>query len=124
MNFSSCQHPYEPCIDCSESELSFIGPLSGSRDVFKDPQDLGGAEICIDDKPCLASDQIGTSVSLEAVAEFRGSSVLPYDCVINGFSCFCVPYYCGLSLIRDAYGCNVESVDVDGSDSLGNDRCL
>ena len=70
MNLAAGEHPYEPCVYSSEAELAFIGLLACSRHVFEDPEDLCGAEICVNDEAGLASDEVCAAVSLETVAEF------------------------------------------------------
>ena len=113
MYLAPCEHPDKPCVDCAETEPAFFGFLSCSRYVFKDPTDLGCAEVGVNDKACLASYRVSMTFLLERVAVFRCASVLPYDGIIDRFSGLGVPYDGCLSLVRDADCSDVESVDVD-----------
>ena len=124
MHLSSCEHPDEPGIYCSESEFSFIGSLACSRHILKNPENLCSTEICVDDEACLAPDKVGTPVSFEAVAELGCTSVLPYDGIVNRLSGLCIPYDGGLTLVGYTDCRDVEAVDVDGSYSLCNHRSL
>ena len=68
MDLTLGQHPYQPGVYCTETELAFVGSLSCALDIFQDPSHLGGTEICIDDQSCLLADEIGLSLFLELVA--------------------------------------------------------
>ena len=81
--------------------------------IVKYPSDLCGTEICIDDQTCLASDGIGQTFLLEGIAIFGCPPVLPYDGVVDGLSCLCVPDNGGFPLVCDTYSCNVKAVYID-----------
>ena len=121
MNLSSCEHPYKPSVDCSEAQLALLGLLSRTWNILKNPSDLGGTEICVDDETCLTADLVCKAFCLKAVAIFGSPSVLPDDGIIYRFSGLRIPYYCRLSLIRDADSCYVKAVDINGSDGFGYD---
>ena len=118
MHLSSGKHPDEPCVYGSEAEFSFLSLLTRSFHIVKDPSDLCGAEICIDDESGLAADKVCAAVLLKAVAVFRCPSVLPYDGIVDRGSGFCIPYDGGLTLVGDADGCDILSVDIYRSDCL------
>ena len=111
MHLASCQHPYEPCVDCSEAKSAFLCLLTRSFDIVEDPAHLGGAEICIDDESGLVAYEVCPALLLEPVAIAGGPSVLPYNGVIYGLSCLGIPYYGGLALVGDAYAGDVLTVD-------------
>ena len=70
MHFASCQHPYEPCVDGSESEFALLGPLAGSWDILKYPMYFSSAEVCVDDQAGLIADGLDeTFFLLKSVTE-------------------------------------------------------
>ena len=124
MHLPACQPPDEPRVDRPEEELALLGPRPGSRNVVEDPLDLRRAEVRVDDQARFRSDVFRLSLGLQAVAVLRGPAVLPHDGVVDRFLGLHVPDDGRLALVRDADAGDVESVDVDRGDRLGDDRSL
>ena len=101
MNRAFCKLPYEPCLNRSEKELPGFGTLSGSRNVFKYPVQLGGRKISIDDETGLFADHIRKPSFDKRVAVFARPSALPYDGITYRVAGILVPHDGRFALIRD-----------------------
>ncbi len=107
MNLSVRQLPYEPCFYRSEKELTAFRLFPCFRYIFEYPSQFGAAEIRIYEQACLLSDFFIISFCCKLVAVFRCPATLPYDSIVNRYTCFLIPYDSRFSLICDAYRLDV-----------------
>src|SRR5581483_8957028 len=92
----------EPCIDSPEGQLAFGRSSRRSRDVLKEPFDLGPREISVQDQPGFLEEKPGLPLSIQLVAAMGRPAALPNDGPVDGFTGLSVPEDRGLPLIGDA----------------------
>ena len=114
VHLSAGQAPDEPGVDVTEAQLAFLSALACTRHIVEDPFDLCAAEVSIDDQTRLLTDLVDEPLSLQLVAELSRAAVLPYDGVVDRLFRVDIPNDRRLTLVRDADGGDVETVDVDG----------
>jgi hypothetical protein len=124
VHLAAREAPDEPRVDGAEHQFALLGPLSRPRHVVQNPFDLRGAEIGVDDQPRPFPDEFGLPLGLQPVAVLRGAAILPDDGVVDRFFGLRIPHDRGLPLVGDADARDVQAVDVDGRDRLGDHRSL
>ena len=124
MGCATGQTPDQPGVHITKAQLTHLCTLACSRYVVKDPLDLGAAEVSIDNQSGLLTNFVDEALSFQLVAVLCGTAILPYNGIVNGFFCIYIPNDGGLTLIGDTNSGNVQTVDIDSRDSLGDDRSL
>ena len=98
------QLPDQPGFHCTKKEISFFCFFSCFRNIIKKPFYFCAGKISINHKPCFFSEFACKTFFFQTVTVFGSSAALPYDSMINGFSCIFVPYNGSLTLVGDADG--------------------
>ena len=120
MSRAAGQTPDEPRVYITKAQLTHLCTLACARYVVKDPLDLGTAEVCVDNQSGLLTNFVDETLSLELVAVLCGTAILPYDSMVDRLLGVDVPDDGGLTLIGNADGGDIQAVDINLSDSLGN----
>ena len=123
VNLAAGEVPHQPAVDRAETELSALGLFGCAGDVAEYPAYLGGGEIRVRNETGLFPDFEGHFRG-DAFAELAGSAVLPHNGVAHRLAGCGVPNYGGLPLVGDAYGRDVEAVDVHLGDGFRDDGGL
>ena len=100
MNPAPRQAPQEKTVDCAARE-SRPARGAGLRHVVKDPRDLGGGEIGVEEEARSLADQILNAFGLEARTFVGGSPVLPDDRAVDGLAGRALPEDNCLALVGD-----------------------
>ena len=72
MDFSSGEHPYEPCVHSSEAEFPFFCLLARSRHIFQDPSDLLDVSVQLG---AVAYNQMEYDAALKAAEEKKQAAL-------------------------------------------------
>ncbi len=110
--------PDEPAIDGSERQLAGLSPLPRPGDIFQDPRDLRTRKVGIDQQAGFLTDRLFRPIRFHLVASFRGSAILPDNCVVDRLARLPVPDNRGLPLIGDANSRQVASADASLTENL------
>jgi len=124
MHLESREACDQPAVDSAEAQFAGIGPVACARHMVKNPFDLGGTEICVNNQAGLLADHVGIARFAKRVTVFRSASVLPDYGVVNRLAGVGIPHNRGLALVGNADGGDILAVDSDLGDSFGYDRCL
>src|SRR5664279_358579 len=124
MQFPLCKIPYKPCIDSSKCKFPSFSKFPGILHIIEDPPDFGCRKISIDNKTSFLKDLCACSIIFQLIAKICSTSVLPYNGIVHWFTCFPVPYYCSLTLIRNTNPGNVGTFESCLGNSLQSNTCL
>ncbi len=118
VNPATSHTPEQKAVDGAEGKRSLFGFFARSRNIFKDPLDLGCREIRVNQQACFGGDEFAMSPLSQLVAILRGSSILPDNGPVDRFSCCAVPEDCGLPLVGDADCRNITAAQARFTQSL------
>ncbi|MNE23944.1 hypothetical protein D3C80_1172170 [compost metagenome] len=93
--------PDEPGIDGTEQEFAAFCTLAGAFNVIQNPLHFGAREVRIHHQTGGAADVIFHAVALELLADFRRTTALPDDGVVDWFTGFTFPDNRGFTLVGD-----------------------
>ena len=120
MSRTTGQTPDQPGIHIAKAQFSHFCTLACAGYVIKDPFDLCATEVCINDQSGLLTNFVDEALSLQLVAILCGTTILPYDSMVDRLFGVYIPHDGGLTLIGNADGGDIQAVDVNLSDSLGD----
>ena len=105
MGLSSGQLPHQPGIHSSEKQLPRTRPLPCSLHMVQNPLQLGGREIGVHQQASVLLNILcQRRVSLQLLAQGRGSPALPDNGVVYRTSRVFIPDHGGFPLVGDADG--------------------
>lgn len=104
-----CQKRYQPAVDGTQCQLSFLGQPGCFRNILQNPCYFGSREIGGKIQTGVASYPLCQMVAL--FAQLCGPGALPNNGIADTFAGFPVPCHSGLPLIGDTHCSNVRLVD-------------
>ena len=107
MHGSFCQIPNQPCINRSEQQFSCFRSRSDSFHIIENPGNFTRRKISVRNQSCFLPNHLFIPLRLQRINHFRRAPALPYNRMINRFSCFLIPDDCRFALIRNPDSRNV-----------------
>src|SRR3982074_1318687 len=119
MNSSIREFPDQPGVDRSKRQCPAVRLFASSRNIVEQPVHFGAGEVGVDYEPRLLLNHFCVSGGSQFVAERRGATILPNDCVMNRFTGFAIPNNGGFALIGDADAGDIFGRGAGATESLG-----
>src|SRR5690606_18046049 len=102
MFFAVGQIVHKPGIYCAKSQVSFGCKRLCTFYIVQYPMDLGGRKISVDQQSCFFLYGFSMSFLTDLLAIVGGTSILPYNGIVDRFAGLLVPYDGRLPLVGDA----------------------
>src|SRR5687767_10550950 len=106
MYFATGELPYQPGINGTKSQFSFLRFFAGAFYIIEYPADLGGRKIGVHDETRLFLYQF-TGMYFQLITKCGCTTVLPYNSVMYRCAGFSIPHYGRLALVGNTNGCNI-----------------